>query len=164
MNFSEMQLIQKRKQAFEDYFLAVKKLRDLNIIVNKKDFTSQLGEWLISEMYGATIATNGKQKDWDMKFEEKHIQVKSHSKAKTTTRSNTDFKYADNACIDLFVIVIFDEDYKLKNIYEIPWNIALELKTKNTKDPVIKWNEIPENCKINFREKLKNNELLSSFL
>ena len=151
-------------QAFADYFKALKKLRDLKILKNKRDFTSQLGEWIVSEMYGADFSSNGKQKDWDLKFGEKRIQVKTHSKANTSKRSNTDFKYRDDAVIDIFVIVIFDEDYKLKNIYEIPWRIAQELKSQNTRDIVIRWSEIPENYRVDLSERFSKNQLLLSFI
>ena len=161
---SESQFLEDRKQAFIDYLRALKRLKELGIINNKKDFTSQLGEWLVSELYQGKLAVSGKQKDWDLQIGEKNIQVKTHSKSKTTSRSNTDFKYSDDADIDILIIIVFDEEYKLKNIFEIPWETAKILKSKNTKDVVIRWKEIPESCRIDLNQKFPNNDLLKSFL
>ena len=150
--------------AIENFLTALKRLIDLKIINSRKDFTSQLGEWLIAEMYGATIAESGKQKDWDMKLGEKKIQVKAHSKALTTKRKNTDFKYSEDASIDIFIIVVFTDNYKIKTIYEIPWSVALKLKTQHTKDPVITWSQIPAEHIVDLNKKIGNNNLLRSFL
>ena len=150
--------------AIKDYLNALKRLKELNIITNKRDFTSQFGEWLIAEMYGATLATNGKQQYWDMTLDGTKIQVKSHSKAITTTRKDTDFKYSDDAEIDILIIVIFSDTYKIKEIFEIPFKVAIELKTKQTQEPVIKWNDIPQMYKVDIKEKCKGKELLLNFL
>ncbi|MBK6834264.1 MAG: hypothetical protein IPG89_08335 [Bacteroidetes bacterium] len=157
-------LEEEKIEAIQNFLSASRKLKELGIINNKRDFTSQLGEWLISEMYGATLADNGKQQDWDMQLDGKFIQVKTHSKANTTSRSETDFKYSDNAKIDVFIIVVFTEDYILKEIFEIPWKLAIQLKTKDTKTPVITWSKIPKDCRINLEEKFESNKLLRFFI
>ena len=164
MEINNAQLEKQKMEAIENFMLALQKLTELKILNSRKDFTSQLGEWLIAEMYKATLAESGKQKDWDMKLGEKKIQVKTHSKAKTSTRANTDFKYDDNAEIDTFIIVVFSDNYKIKNIYELPWEIAIKLKTKETKDPVITWSKIPREFIVNLEEKMGDNKLLRSFL
>ena len=115
-------------------------------------------------MYNAELAENGKQKDWDMKFGQTKIQVKTHSKAKTTTRANTDFKYDENALIDIFIIVVLNDEYKIKTIYEIPWKVAISLKTIHTKDPVITWSQIPKKYIVDLNKKIGDNDLLKSFL
>lgn len=46
--------------AIEKFLYALKKLNELKIINSRKDFTSQLGEWLVAEMYGATLAESKK--------------------------------------------------------------------------------------------------------
>jgi hypothetical protein len=164
MEIKNIELEKQKMEAIENFMIALQKLNELKIINSRKDFTSQLGEWLIAEMYKATLAESGKQKDWDMKVGEKKIQVKTHSKAKTTTRANTDFKYVDNADIDIFIIVVFTDNYKIKTIYELPWEIAIKLKTKETKDPVITWSKIPKEYIVNLEDKMGENKLLRSFL
>jgi hypothetical protein len=151
-----------KKEAILQYLNALRNLKDLKIIKNQKDFTSQLGEWLIAELYNGEIAINGKQKDWDIKKNDKHYQVKSHAKSKTTTRSNTDFKYNDNADIDFFIIVIFSDAYKLIDIYEIPFRDALTLKTIENKYPVIRWKDAKDHI-IDYKRKFRNNPLLNIF-
>jgi hypothetical protein len=157
-------LEKEKKQALENFLLYLRKLNELKIFNSRRDFTSQLGEWLIAEMYNAQLAENGKQKDWDMKVGQTKIQVKTHSKAKTTKRANTDFKYDENAGIDIFIIVVFTDEYKIKTIYDLPWKVALGLKSKNTKNPVITWSKIPNEYRIDLNKKIGNNELLRSFL
>lgn len=154
---------QKTTIAILDYLNALEKLKDLNIINNKRDFTSQLGEWLIAELYNGKIASNGKQKDWDLQINDQFIQVKSHSKSLTTKRKETDFKYSDDAQIDFFIIIIFNEKYKLENIYKIPWKEACRIKSK-TKNPVIRWKDVHDNYRIDFEKEFPNNKLLSTFL
>jgi hypothetical protein len=152
----------KKSNAILQYLEALKNLKDLNIIKNQKDFTSQLGEWLIAELYNGEIAINGKQAYWDIKKDGKHYQVKSHAKSKTTNRSNTDFRYDENAEIDFFIIVIFSDVYKLTAIYEIPFCEALKLKTIENKDPVIRWKDAKDYI-IDYKSKFSNNRVLDIF-
>ncbi len=56
---------------------------------------------------------------------DKHLQIKAHAKAPTTTTKWSAIKYNPTAQIDELVIVAFTDDYKLKSFYKIPWNIAL---------------------------------------
>jgi hypothetical protein len=164
METTNENLEKEKKQALENFLFCIRKLNELKIFNSRRDFTSQLGEWLIAEMYNARLAKNGKQKDWDMKVGRTKIQVKTHSKAKTTKRANTDFKYDKNACIDNFIIVVFTDEYKIKTIYDLPWKVALGLKSKNTKNPVITWSKIPNEYRIDLDKKIGKNELLRSFL
>ena len=160
----ELELIDKQHKALQNYFTSLKSLKDLNILINQKDFTSQLGEWIIAELYGAKLATNGKQKDWDMKINNELIQVKSHAKATTTKREDTDFKYKENAEINTFVIVVFNDSYKLKNIYKLPWNEAFRLKTISEKNPVIRWKDIEDIYKLNLEKIAMEKPFLKIFL
>jgi hypothetical protein len=164
MEIENKDLEKEKKQAIETFLLCLRKLNELKIFNSRRDFTSQLGEWLIAEMYDAELAESGKQKDWDMKIGSTKIQVKTHSKAKTTNRASTDFKYDENSDIDIFIIVVFTDEYKIKTIYELPWEAALVLKTKHTKDPVINWSQIPKQYIVDLNKKIGDNNLLRSFL
>lgn len=164
MEIKNKDLEKEKKKAIEDFLLCLRKLNELKIFNSRRDFTSQLGEWLIAEMYDAELAESGKQKDWDMKVGQTKIQVKTHSKAKTTNRANTDFKYDENADIDIFIIVVFTDEYKIKTIYELPWKVAVGLKTKHTKDPVITWSQIPNQYIVDLNKKIGENNLLRTFL
>ena len=151
-------------EAIESFLKSLRKLKDLEIMSNQKDFTSQIGEWIIATLYGADLAKSGNQKGWDMSIGNEKIQVKSHAKAKTTPRAETDFKYSDDAEFDIFVIVIFDESYKIKNIYKIPKSVAMNLKLKSRKEPVIVWTQIPKEFDLDLKKEFASNELLSSFI
>ena len=50
----------------KNYFDALRALKNAEITSNKKDFTCQIGEWLVSEIYEGTRAFSGIQKDWDI--------------------------------------------------------------------------------------------------
>ena len=47
------------KIAFENYFKALNELTTLGITQNKKDFTSQLGEWLVETLFDGKISEIG---------------------------------------------------------------------------------------------------------
>lgn len=60
-------------------------LKEHHVLRNQKDITGQLGEWVASVLYNASIAANGINQAWDLvdalwiKY-----QVKSHAKSPTT--------------------------------------------------------------------------------
>ncbi len=70
----------KLKVAFEDYFKALKELNALGVTKNKKDFTSQLGEWLVETLYDGKRSENGIEKYWDIECYLGKVQVKTHAK------------------------------------------------------------------------------------
>jgi hypothetical protein len=45
-----------------DYLSTLRKVRQLNIALNSKDFTSQLGEWLTDQIFDGKRAESGIQK------------------------------------------------------------------------------------------------------
>lgn len=99
----------------------------MGVIRNKKDFTSQLGEWLVAELYGGISAESSSQKDWDVKVgADLFIQVKTHAKAIGNNNRWTGIKYKKDAQINELVIIVFTHDYKLREFYKIPWNLAVQ--------------------------------------
>ena len=77
------------KNAILDYLSALRKMRQLNITPNSKDFTSQLGEWLVEQIYEGKRAESGIQKCWDVIVGNKKIQVKTHAKANINNEDRT---------------------------------------------------------------------------
>ena len=72
--------------ALDSFFKAMKTLRDEGILINKKDFTCQIGEWLVEMLYDGRRATSGVQKGWGTVHVRKHVQVKADGrKQKATT-------------------------------------------------------------------------------
>lgn len=150
-------------KAILDYVKALNELKRLNVIKNQKDFTSQLGEWIASVIYGGNLAISGKQEDWDLEVGDLKYQIKSAAKASTTNRKNTDFNYSKEANINFVVIIVFDENYKLEKIYKVPFDIAYELVNKDRKELVIKWKDLEENYSEDINEILLKNKILTIF-
>lgn len=144
-----------------NYFKALNALKQAGITLNKKDFTSQLGEWLISEIYDGTRAKSNIQKYWDVKVGSKKIQVKTHAKASKTKARWSRIKYDVDAEIDELVIVVFSEEYKLKEFYVVPWIDALKIIVRSEKigKDVIYWNHLSD-YKLDLK-KLPNQNLIS---
>jgi hypothetical protein len=149
------------KNAIHDYLSALQKMRQLNIAPNSKDFTSQLGEWLVEQIYEGKRAESGIQRYWDVLVENKKIQVKTHAKASKTDARWSYIKFNIHADIDELIIIVFTEDYKLKEFLKVDWNDALPLiKTEKDGDKIY-WNHLKE-----FQENIKNlpkQEVISLF-
>src|SRR5688572_4739167 len=107
--------------ALKAFLEAMKTLRDEGILINKKDFTCQVGEWLVEMLYGGKRTRSGIQKGWDIDVEGKHIQVKAHSKAETNPAKFSAVNKDSTERIDELIIVVFTFDYKLKAFYKVPW-------------------------------------------
>ncbi len=154
-NFTEIQ------KALFDYLTALRKMRQLNIAPNSKDFTSQLGEWLIEQIYGGKRAESGIQKSWDVIVDNKKIQVKTHAKAKTTSARWSYLKFDKQANVDELIILIFSDDYKLKEFLKVDWSSALPLIKSEKDGDKIYWNHLKE-----FQVEIKNlpkQEIISLF-
>lgn len=130
-------------------------------MTNKKDFTSQIGEWLVQEIYSGKRAESGIQKYWDIESNLGKIQVKSHSKSKTTTARWSAIKYDVVAEVDFVVIVVFTEEYQLKEFYQVPWKDCLNLIRRNKDRDVLMWDHIVD-YQLNISH-LTNQEIVSIF-
>jgi len=73
--------LENKAKALKVFLETMKILRDEKILINKKDFTGQIGEWLVEMLYGGKRAASGIQKGWDVEVDGKHIQVKAHTKS-----------------------------------------------------------------------------------
>ncbi len=58
--------LESKSIAFDAFFKSMKVLRDEGILINKKDFTCQIGEWVVEMLYEGKRATSGIQKGWDV--------------------------------------------------------------------------------------------------
>lgn len=143
----------------------MKKLRDEKILINKKDFTCQIGEWLVEILYNGKRATSGIQKGWDVDISGKHIQVKAHAKAEGNKNRWSAVEKETTETIDELIIVVFTFDYKLKEFYKAPWLKAIpHIKLRGKKKPryEINWNAIKE-FKIELNT-LPSQDIISLFL
>ena len=156
--------LKNRAQALKAFLEAMKTLRDEEILINKKDFTCQIGEWLVEMLYGGKRATSGIQKGWDVDVNVKHIQVKAHAKAETNSAKFSAVDKDSTEIIDELIIVVFTFDYKLKAFYKVPWKEALpHIKLRGIQKPrnEINWSSIKE-YKIE-KENLPHQEIVSLF-
>lgn len=154
------------KTAINNYFSALEKLKELKIILNSKDFTGQIGEWLASIVYNGTRSDNGIQKDWDIISEGKYYQVKSSAKSKSTTARWSKIEYSDTAKIDFLIIIVFSEKYELLEFYEIPWEKAkpkIKITGKKKADSTINWRDVTD-YKLDLQELKRKNDVLSVFI
>ena len=147
----------------KSYIENLERLKEVGVLQNKKDFTSQIGEWLVAELYDGVRSESSTQKDWDIKVgNDFFIQVKAHAKAIGNNNRWTEIKYEKDAKINELNIIVFTHDYKLKELYKIPWSLALaKIKIYKAKR-LIYWNHITE-FKINFKS-LPKQELVKLFL
>jgi len=150
------------KIALNNYFQSLKRLQEIGITTNKKDFTSQIGEWLIEKIYNGQRAISGIQKYWDIETEFGKIQVKTHSKSKTTKARWSAIKYDIDSNVDFVVIIVFSEDYKLNEYFKIPWENCLNLIRRNKDRDVLMWDHLKD-FKIDITN-LPNQEIISIFL
>ena len=129
-------------------------MRVAGILTNQKDFTCQIGEWLVAELFNGVRAKSGIQPGWDVKVGERKIQVKAHAKALTNSAKYSELTFEIPPEIDELVVVVFTPDYKLKNFYLTPWKEALKiLKPIGERKYKITWTSLRNN---NFEIKASN--------
>jgi uncharacterized protein DUF6998 len=130
------------KNAIKNYVQAKKKLRELDIAISERQIVSEIGEWLVIQIYNGKRAENKTQKHWDILIEDKKIQVKAHAKGDNTTARWTNINYPKKANIDELIVIIFSQDFTLKEFYRAPWKSAYKLIKRENKKPVINWNDL----------------------
>lgn len=132
----------KLQNAFKNYFSALEELNKLGVTQNKKDFTPQLGEWLVETLYNGKRAENGIQKYWDVKVNNELIQVKTHAKSKTTSARWSSISLDEHAELNTVVIIVFSEDYKLREFYKISWTDCINNISQLKSGDVLYWDHL----------------------
>jgi hypothetical protein len=147
------------QQAFQNYFSSLNALKVLKVVNNQRDFTCNLGEWLVEIIYNGKRSKIGNQKYWDIETPIGKIQVKTHAKSNNTKARWSKIKYDPNADVDFVVIIVFNEHFKLKEFYQISWSECMKMiKGTNT----LQWNKIKE-----FKQeidKLPKPEIINMFI
>jgi hypothetical protein len=150
--------------AIADYLQAWAKLKELKVLNTKKDFTSQLGEFIAASVYEGKPSTSSIQKDWDIThLDGRKVQVKSHAKASTNNNRWTPVPYSENAEIDLYTIVVFTEDYRIKHFFETPWEELWALSKVDSGRRFIRWNAL-ENFDRVTHDDFRDNDLIKLFI
>ena len=145
----------------ETYRDSLNMLHELEVIRNQKDFTCQLGEWLVAQIYDGIIAKSGIQRDWDIEAKKGLIQVKSHAKSLSTSARWSPIK-RDSEKVDYLAIVIFTPRYKLKEFYLAPWREVLTSVSCQKHRNVINWSRMSDS-KIPLN-KLPKQDLIQAFV
>lgn len=104
--------------------------------------SSEIAEWIVTEIYGGVRAQSKTQAGWDVKVGRRKIQVKSHAKDLTNKNRWTYIKYDEVADITDIIIIIFTSDFVIKEFYEISWKDALGYIKRDNKHLTIRWDSI----------------------
>ncbi len=104
----------------QKFFSSWEQLRQMGILTSKKDFTCQIGEWLVETLYGGKRASSSIQKAWDVDVKGKRIQVKTHAKAASNAARFTLVDCTSMENVDELVIMVFSFNYKLRAFYKLP--------------------------------------------
>lgn len=145
-----------------NYLLALQELRNLGVLPNSKDFTSQLGEWIVEEIYQGKRAENGIQKYWDVDCSQGKIQVKTHAKGDKTKARWSNIKKIETKEIDHVVIIVFNKNYELQEFYNAPWaHVFSNIREHKDADRIF-WDNLKD-YKIPINE-LKQHKSLEIFL
>jgi hypothetical protein len=132
------------QDALISYFKAYERLKKLGVILNQKDFTSQIGEWLVEVLYEGKRAKSGIQRDFDVETENDFIQVKTHAKASTTKARYSRLKMDIDSLATRVVIVVFTQEYKIMEIYDVPKKDCLCLLRNEKDGSILYWNDLKE--------------------
>jgi len=119
-------------------------LRKDGILTDKKDFTCQIGEWLVEQLYNGKRATTTNQKAWDVKVGKQYWQVKTHAKSETNAARRSSIKKEPGLRVDVVIIIVFTHDYKLKEFYKVPWVVAQKQIKKSGVREKLSWNSVKE--------------------
>ena len=127
-------------EIFSRFINSYNELKEYRVLRNQKDITGQLGEWVASVLYNAGIAANGINQFWDLEDAQGiKYQVKSHAKAPTTTARWSKIDYPEGAPINFIIIVVFDPNYRLQELYKVPFHEVIRLRTGSF---ILNWSQV----------------------
>jgi hypothetical protein len=136
-------------ESIRKYIQIIADLRNENILTNKKDFTGQIGEWLVEQIFDGKRATSAVQEGWDVEVNGRFIQVKTHSKDEHNKTRWTSICSTPACNVDELIIIVFSHHYKLLEFYQVPWGIAktkIKMNAKKNRE-TLRWSELKENKK-----------------
>jgi hypothetical protein len=70
--------------------------------------------------------------------------VKTHAKASSNNNLWSSIKYDVDSNVDYVVIVVFSEDFKLREFYRVPWINCLDLIRRNKDRDVLMWHHLKD--------------------
>lgn len=95
-------------------------IRDLKAmgVIRSRKFLSDFGEWFVAAVYNGCLAEGTTQEGWDVMVAEQKVEVKTHSKAPDNPNLWSAVKDPDK--FDVLVVLVLDEQYKIRAIYRVP--------------------------------------------
>lgn len=110
--------IERAIEAVEQYAQAISVLRATGVIRSGR-FTGDLGEWYIECLYEAKRTASQTQKGWDILLPEtgERLQVKTQS---FDPANRWNYLGSDPASFDRLILVILNEDFTLRDLYDVP--------------------------------------------
>jgi len=101
--------------ALDKIAAGLRELASLRVVRSRK-FASDYGEWLVSRIFGGSLAPSKTQKGWDVRVGDERIQVRTHSKAPDNPNRWSSVKGKPDG-FDSFVVVILDESFRVAELY-----------------------------------------------
>lgn len=112
-------------------------LKQMGVLRTEK-FITDLGEWLVAELFCGTRANNPNQEDWDVIAPCGKIQVKTHAKSKDNNNRWSSVRTPLGG-FDYLVIIVFSECYCIKEFYKVPIKEAQNVVKTSGPDSRIHW-------------------------
>jgi hypothetical protein len=133
------------KKALDAFFQSLNYLRSNNILKNNRDFTSQLGEWLVEQLFNGVRSQIGNQPGWDVKSDDGSlIQVKTHAKALSTSARWSMIQNVVISSVDYYIILVFTPSYELREFYQISREDCMNLILKSKNKKTLYWNNLSQ--------------------
>jgi hypothetical protein len=87
-------------------------------VIRSRRFTGDLGEWYVAQLYSGTMADSQVEKGWDVRLTDgTRLQVKTQS---YDLQNRWNYLDSDPAHFDRLVVVILNDNFTLRNLYDIP--------------------------------------------
>ena len=126
-------------ESLEKLSASINELTSLGVIRSRK-FVSDFAEWLVTQIYGGSIAQSKTQKYWDVKIGTEKIQVKAHSKAIDNPNRWSQVKGPDK--FDALIILVLTRNFKVREFYRIPSRQLKPYLKPYNRDYKVDWNDI----------------------
>lgn len=118
-------------------------LRDLDVLRSERT-TGEFGEWFAETLLNAKRATSTSQSGWDLiDSQSVKYQIKTHAKGAKNKARWTEWKYSDKK-FDCIIILVFSTELRLKEAYNIPFNVAINRINFKQKQIVLKWDDFSD--------------------
>lgn len=116
-------------------------------VIRSRRITGDIGEWIISTLYGAKMSSSRTQKGWDLSLNGQRLQVKTCS---YTSDEANQWSYlgSDPDCFDRMVVVILEEDeFRVRSLHEVPVSKLRGLLHEHTgksrkQGPYFRWRDL----------------------